>query len=318
MSQNEQHDRHTRTLFWLCYVLDKDISLRTGHPPLLTEEYCDLTLPDDYTSLYELLPDSEQHLLESREVLTPYFPSDLRLSQVKEKTCRLLYSPQAFKVDDSQVLSRIRQLDHDLEDWRLSIPLTFRPKLTVLPNSLQFPPGMTHPQRLRCLHLQLEYLYLMTAIHAIVRRCGATHPDGVGLPDDLHSVVHSSSDLALEAGRSTLLFLKNPPSMLGEVPIWQIASYPPMAAMSLFANILIHPLQPEAQPDLDILATTVSTVQNISSSAMTDEGIDFLQETSEFVSELVRLGNAAIWKARREGKYEDSHRHMIGRHSRIY
>lgn len=248
----------------------------------------------------------------------PHFPSDLRLSQVKEKTCRLLYSPQAFKTDDSQVLLRIRQLDHDLEDWRLSVPLPFRPKLSILPNSLQFPSGMTRPQRKRCIHLQLEYHYLMTAIHATVRRCGSTHPDGVGLPEDLHSVVHSSSDLALEAGRSTLLFLKNPASVLEEVPFWHIASYPPMAAVSLFVNILIHPMQPEAQPDLEIMASTVSTLQNISLPAITDEEVDFLQETSEFVAELVRLGNAAIWKARKEGKSEGSHRHIIRRLSEIH
>lgn len=96
---------HIRGLFWLCYVLDKDISLRSGRPPLLTEESCDLTLPEWAWAM----SNSAAH-----EPIY-HLPNDLSLSIVKEKTYRLLYSPQAFKVSETQLLLNIRQLDDELE-----------------------------------------------------------------------------------------------------------------------------------------------------------------------------------------------------------
>lgn len=112
---------HIRRLFWLCYVLDKDISLRSGRPPLLTEDYCDLTLPEWAGSMSN----------SAAEKLTRLLPNDPRLSMIKEKTCRLLYSPGAFRISDSQLLLNIRQLDNDLEQWRLAIPPVMRPRLAI-------------------------------------------------------------------------------------------------------------------------------------------------------------------------------------------
>lgn len=40
--------RHLRDLFWICYVMDKKLSLRTARPPCLSDDQCDLTIPDDY------------------------------------------------------------------------------------------------------------------------------------------------------------------------------------------------------------------------------------------------------------------------------
>lgn len=171
--------RHLENLFGLCYILDKDDALRSGHPPRLTEEYCDLAFM------------AESHY-------------ELRLSLVKERTCRLLYSQKAAKLSDGEILQYIRQLDHELEQWRLSVPVSIRPRLSTLDSP-------TADRRL--IHLQLDYHYALIAIHTMVRRCGTANKR---LPEDLHSVVHSSVDLSLEAGRSTLMFLKFTFSLLGE------------------------------------------------------------------------------------------------------
>ncbi|KAH7146092.1 hypothetical protein EDB81DRAFT_933890, partial [Dactylonectria macrodidyma] len=58
----EREERQLRMLFWLCYIFDKDIALRTGQPPLLSDDYCDLTLPEDYVDCYNYLPDLEDRL----------------------------------------------------------------------------------------------------------------------------------------------------------------------------------------------------------------------------------------------------------------
>ncbi|UPK99938.1 hypothetical protein LCI18_010873 [Fusarium solani-melongenae] len=306
---SEQKLRHIRTLFWMSYIFDKDISLRSGQPPLLTEDYCNLTAPEGYANRYDCQAPSDQDTSTFGR-LVPYLPGDLGLSHVKEKACRLLYSPKSFTVDDTQILLHIRHLDIDLESWRSSIPAKYRPKLSVTPGGPLFDSEMNSLQRIRCLHLQLEYHYLVTAIHTAVRRCGAAYAEAPNLPDDLHSVFHSSSDLSLEASRSTLTLLKGHINLLEEEAFWRVAFYPPVAAMSLFINILIHPVDPRGQVDLGILASAISIFQTTSVQSLTTDDIDYLQEMNNFAAELVRLGNLAIWKAKKEENRESSDREL--------
>lgn len=194
---------YIRRLFWLCYVLDKDISLRSGTFPLLSEYHCDLAMLWDFESTCSV---SE---------LICILSNDPRLSMIKEKTCRVLYSPAAFKVPDGELLLRIRELDNDLENWRLSVPAGMRPRLAIASDQHLLPPDMNDSQSVHHIELQLDYHYTLICIHTTVRRCGIGS-EADTLPEDLHSVVHSSIDLSLEAARSTLLFLRAPISILGE------------------------------------------------------------------------------------------------------
>ncbi|KAH7305886.1 hypothetical protein B0I35DRAFT_109727 [Stachybotrys elegans] len=46
-SEDEWHRKGSlRRLFWQCYACDKHISARSGHAPVMDDEYCDLTLRD--------------------------------------------------------------------------------------------------------------------------------------------------------------------------------------------------------------------------------------------------------------------------------
>lgn len=202
----EDSNRHSyiRQLFWLCYINDKDIALRAGKPPLLTTDYCDLSLPD-WTDIVHGASGTE-----SARGLT----QDPHLSIIKEKACRILHSPSTFKLPDSRLLWNIRELDDDLERWRLSIPAWMRPQLNVQSNRLNMPAQATELQKMQCMNLQLDYLYMLINIHTTVRRCGTNHRDE-SMAEDLHSVVHSSIDLSLEAARSTLRFLMAGTSALG-------------------------------------------------------------------------------------------------------
>ena len=74
-----------------------------------------------------------------------------------------------------------------------------------------------------------------------------------------------------------------------------LAYYIPLAALALFLNILIHPLDKVAHADLDILASSITPFQHPQSA---DSDFDSIQELSRFIAELVRLGNSAISKAK--------------------
>lgn len=208
MSRAERENHHIRMLFWLCYMLDKEISLRTGNPPLLTDIYCDLAPPDNYLDYYTYLPRLGEFFEvydKTYEYLTPHLPGDLRLVHLKEKVCRQLFSARTLKDNDSTLLVHIRQLDDEIEHWRLSIPVSFRPALFISQNNSTNTPDESIPHTIRRMSLQLEYHHLVTVIHATVRKCTPEAADGV---EDLHAVVHSSFDLALVASRSTLWCLR--------------------------------------------------------------------------------------------------------------
>lgn len=159
--------QHLRKLFWLCYSVDTDISLRTGQPPSIDDDHCDLSLPPGYLEIQyldrrELAALKERHFhcsshpfhsssgapsyaahsstsmntgytsdAQIDESWIPVLPGDLRLTLIKSKTCKLLYSASALRKSDAELLRDIRELDDELERWRLSVPERYRPTLSL-------------------------------------------------------------------------------------------------------------------------------------------------------------------------------------------
>lgn len=204
LGQKERETYHARELFWLSYMLDKDLSLHTGNPPLLIDAFCDTSPPENYKDHYEYLPGTQEPRQTGNQTFehcTPHFPGDPHLSHLKEKVYLQLFSAKALKNSNNQLLLHIRQLDDEIERWRLSIPINFRPALFVSQSSSLNTIDETTPHFIRLISLQLEYHHLMTIIHTTVRKCTPDAGDGY---QDLHDVVHSSFDLSLEASRSTL------------------------------------------------------------------------------------------------------------------
>ncbi|KAH8672243.1 hypothetical protein BGZ61DRAFT_508882 [Ilyonectria robusta] len=272
---------HIRRLFWICYCVDKDASLRTGIPPLLTCDYCEVGDAGECSSQTSWYNQSR----------------DIDLARIKESAGRQLCSPRAFKYTEGELLSHVRQLDDELEEWRLSIEPPYRPRLSVPPDSsLLVPSSMRTEDRMRIINLQLDYLFTMIYIHTTVRKCGDFERN---LPDDLHSVVHSSADLSLEASRSIIRFLESAVDFWEEESVWVVSHYAPMAAMPLFVNILIHPLGSPADNDLQILASASNLTRKIPTDRLSGEEIGQIQEIGEFVMELVRLCHSAAWKAKK-------------------
>ncbi|KAF4501645.1 transcriptional regulatory [Fusarium agapanthi] len=294
--------RHIRNLFWLCYILDKDLAIRYGRPPCLTRDYCDLTLPRDWASVYNAPAGTTQGEMFFQDD-SVCFSQDLCLSQIKETICLFLCSLDNSKLSDAAILGHVRQLDGDIETWRLSIPMNYRPKWSLSSEKPLTHPDMSFVQRTRCINLQLEYKHLTTVIHTAVRRCGAVYAVYAvddSLPDDLHNVYHSSSDISLEASRTTLQIFKSHLDILQEDMFGHIAIYPPIAAMALFMNLLLHPSDQRARNDLDLLAGCATLFQDMAMEDLTNDDMDCIQELNKFVSELVRLGNNVVWNTKRE------------------
>jgi hypothetical protein len=212
---DERQRHHIRFLFWHCYITDKEISLRSGQPPLLVEDYCDLTIlrPSEKGQSPESNDNGDEYCSEG---MVSRLAWDPRLALIKERACRLIYSPRSGATPDSQLLLRIRELDDELEEWRQSMPCHLRPKLSVPPDYMPIPLGSNVRQGVFRINVQLDYHNVLMAIHSTVRKCGANLSEYEKMPEDLHQVVHSSVDINLEAARSTLHFLKAPIHLLEE------------------------------------------------------------------------------------------------------
>lgn len=222
-THKEREARQLRMLFWRCYLFDKDIALRTGQPPLMSDDCCDLTLPDNYVECYFYLPDLDESSSSASnmyEELTPYLPGDPRLSHLKDKTCRLLYSAQALRKTGAELLRDIRELDDELENWRLSIPPDFRPTLSISENAAVPFPTMKLPWSMRHICLHVEYHHLMTTIHRASGRFYAIQADNAAKETEWNGAVESSIALSLEASRSTVIYLRAAVNGLAVEAFW--------------------------------------------------------------------------------------------------
>jgi hypothetical protein len=87
-----------------------------------------------------------------------------------------------------------------------------------------------------------------------------------------------------------------------------IVTYAPIAAMSIFVDVLIHPERKQAESDLQLLAAAIGTVQStpvgMSSNESSADETGHIQDIVTFMMELVRLGNRAVWRAKRRDNSE--------------
>ncbi|KAK4223151.1 putative transcription factor [Podospora fimiseda] len=311
--------RHLRKLFWLTYFFDKEISLRTGQPPAIVDEHCDLSIPPGYSQAQYLdkylYLDASSFSSEVDETTIPILPGDLRLALIKSKTCRLLYSAEALRKSDAELLRNIRELDSELESWRLSIPEKHRPILSGLASekrqekvnaSLQ-----DVPDSVRAIVINLEYHYLVATIHRATSRCSTwtrTRTNlGLGIMGEIGAGektretirgVSSSLTLSVEASRSTLLFLRTAVPAFLTHAFCMMLFYPMSAMVTIFCSILLDPLGENAVDDLKLLDAAPELINAIRIRQLTQNETVHLRLVDEFVTELSRLCHCAISEAK--------------------
>ncbi|KXJ88641.1 fungal-specific transcription factor domain-domain-containing protein [Microdochium bolleyi] len=306
-SAEELRDRRQlRNLFWMAYTLDREMPLRTGHPPIINEDDCDLSLPASYFD-----PGTESVRIQGAR-----FPGDLRLSLLKSKVFRLLYSAKAKQKSDAHLLRDIRELDDELEAWRMSVDSHSRPRLSYgvggggsgafsLPadstsSSASSSPAAdgsgsgTHEAVHRAIHrtmIMFEYHYLMATIHGATGRCRAwsSSPEdgsGGGTNSEMMRGVRLSMDLAVEASRSTLIFLACSDQQLLSNPYWIVLFYPMSAVITIFCDILCNPGNPRARADLELLGRCPGIIKNMRAHRLEVGEAKHAEAVEDFVVEL--------------------------------
>ncbi|CAI7621355.1 unnamed protein product [Penicillium bialowiezense] len=280
--RGHQKQEQLRNLFWIGYTIDKDLALRTGQPPTITDENCDLTLPPGY--LDRAFMDVED---DEAPYLGPVFPFDLRLSIIKARAHRELYSVSSLQKSDAELLKSIRELDDGLEEWRLSVPPKWRPTMSFSSETSDANMSM------HSVMLRLNYHLCMTIIHQASGRCKAWIQGQSGMMDG----VSSSMALSVEASRSSLCYLEAAEHVVVDGVFWTLIFYPMSALLTIFCSILQNPLDPHSREDLDRLNVATVMIERIFSRKLPDTELEHFKLVADFILELKRLAECAIDKA---------------------
>ena len=109
-----------RRIFWVAFILDADISLRTGRPSVQDVKDFDVPLPSK-------TPQDELGIMTVDGVQINYFHMLAEFALVQRQIHRHLYTATAFKKSGENLIREINRCKEILLGWSKSFPEQFRP-----------------------------------------------------------------------------------------------------------------------------------------------------------------------------------------------
>ncbi|KAF2198279.1 hypothetical protein GQ43DRAFT_443490 [Delitschia confertaspora ATCC 74209] len=285
-SEIEQRKR----VFWIAYMLDKDICLRSGRPPVQDDDDMNVDLPsEDPNDNIGNIP-----LADGKGKMN-LFRCMCTFALIESKVYKQLYSVKASKQSDGELLNTIGELDRELETWKDSIPLDFRPEHEIKASHT--------PLILHVVALHFGYYNCLTTIHRMsvhhgywTSRLSNFAIQGLNARP-LNPRVFMSAQLCVQAARATIHLLKYVPK--GDFcSVWLVIYFPVTALVTLFANILQNPQDPRARSDIKLIDLVVSFLNMLSS----DDADRSVRRMLNVCAEFERIAKAVLDKADRENQ----------------
>ena len=153
---NQVEDEQRKRVFWIAYLLDKDICLRSGRPPAQDDDDMNVELPsEDPPDKLGNIPLGKDE--PSGKKTMNLFRLNCMFAQIQSRVYKQLYSVKASRQSDGDLLNTIGELDAQLEKWKDSIPVDFRPEHEI---------NASHtPLILHVVVLHFAYYNCLTTIH---------------------------------------------------------------------------------------------------------------------------------------------------------
>ncbi|KAK3299428.1 fungal-specific transcription factor domain-containing protein [Chaetomium fimeti] len=277
-----------KRVFWIAYMLDKDLCLRSGRPPAQDDNDMNVELPDaDPADGIGNIP-----LADGKGKMN-LFRVMCELSIVESRVYTKLYSTKATKQSDGELLNTIGELDKELEDWKDRIPIDFRPEHEIKASHT--------PLILHIVMLHFNYYNCLTTIHRMsihhgywTSRLSDFAIQGLNARP-LNPRIFSSAALCTSAARASISLLKYIPQ--GDFScVWMVLYFPVSALVTLFGHILQNPLDPRARSDTKLLNVVVNFLSMLGHEAETGGVHRMLGVCSEFD----RIAKVVIDKAEKD------------------
>lgn len=251
---NKAEVEQRKRVFWLAYMTDKDQCLRSGRPPLQSDDDWNVELPDEDPE------DGVGVVSASNGDKVNLFRKFCEFSIISSRVYTELYSVRASKQSDGQLLNTIGDLDTELQNWKDSIPVDFRPE--------HEPNTASEHLLLQVVTVHFAYYNCLTTIHRMAIHHGVWTSrlsdyaiSGQNIKP-LNPRVYSSAALCVQAARASINLIKYIPQ--GDFScVWMILYYPTSALVTLFANILQNPTDARAKADLKLMSVVVNFLSRI-------------------------------------------------------
>ncbi|KAI4211349.1 MAG: hypothetical protein LQ351_005904 [Letrouitia transgressa] len=253
-----------KRVFWIGYLLDKDICLRSGRPPAQDDDDMNVELPSkDPSDNIGNIP------LADGKGKTNLFRLMCTFAIIESKVYKNLYSTKASKQSDGALLNTIGELDKELEEWKDEIPLDFRPEHEIKASHT--------PLLLHVVVLHFAYYNCLTTIHRM----------------SVHHGYWTSrlSNYAIQGLNARPL---NPRVFSSAALL--ILYFPVSALVTLFANILQNPQDPRARSDVHLMNQVVNFLSLL---AVTEEQ-GGVKRMLGVCSEFERIAKVVLDKAEKE------------------
>ncbi|KAF2125677.1 hypothetical protein P153DRAFT_369691 [Dothidotthia symphoricarpi CBS 119687] len=277
-----------KRVFWIAYMLDKDICLRSGRPPIQDDDDMNVELPSEHP------PDNIGNIpLADGKGMMNLFRLMCTFSIIQSKVYKGLYSVKASKQTDGELLNTIGELDKELENWKDEIPLEFRPEHDIKASHT--------PLILQVAVLHLGYYNCLTTIHRMsvhhgywTSRLSNFAIQGLNARP-LNPRVFMSAQLCVQAARASIHLLKYIPK--GDLScVWLIIYFPVTALVTLFANILQNPQDTRSRSDLKLMKLVVNFLNMLND----DQGSGSVRRMCSVCAEFERIAAIVLEKADRE------------------
>ncbi|KAK6220756.1 hypothetical protein LQW54_001948 [Pestalotiopsis sp. IQ-011] len=278
-----------KRVFWIAYMLDKDLCLRSGRPPAQDDDDMSVELPaanpaDNIGNIPLADGKGKMNL----------FRVMCELTTIESKVYKKLYSTKAAKLSEGELLNTIGELDKALEDWKDRIPIDFRPEHEIKASHT--------PLILHIVMLHFSYYNCLTTIHRMsvhrgywTSRLSNYAIQGLNAKP-LNPRVFASAALCASAARATISLLKYIPQGDNQC-VWLALYFPVSALMTLFGNILQNPLDPRARSDTKLMSIVVTFLSTLGEEAETGGVHRMLGVCAEFE----RIAKTIIDKTEKEG-----------------
>lgn len=239
-----------KRVFWIGYLLDKDICLRSGRPPAQDDDDMNVDLPsEDPVDNIGNVP-----VTDGRGKIN-LFRLMCTFAVIESKVYKQLYSTKASKQSDGALLNTIGELDKELEEWKDAIPIDIRPEHEI---KCDHPPLLLH-----IVVLHFAYYNVLTTIHRMsihhgywTSRLSNYAIQGLNARP-LNPRVFSSAALCVQASRASIHLIRYIPQ--GDYScVWLILYFPVSSLVTLFANILQNPQDPRARSDVRLMNQVVN------------------------------------------------------------
>lgn len=196
-------ERHKRA-FWVAYILDKDISIKTGMPSAYNDD--DISL--GYTSS-DSLGCPGKIVVSDIRVEATVFRLRAQLAVIESTIQNQLYSEKTAKCGAERCLQAVAELDYRLGDWKGQVPLN------IQPGHINW--STVRPLREPILSLHFVYYRAMSAVHSF-----AVHMMPINDVNFLSQSISSDSIYATMAHESIQLLQFLPSQAPGD--LWYVCN----------------------------------------------------------------------------------------------